>query len=141
MKKQVTYEMITPVLIQFEKLEWVHPEIENVLKWEIDGINPGKWSYDGLTRIYIENDKKQHAYLVVLSKDLEDDKIPMLHVLMQLEVLLFDDTWMPGEKQFCFTKFGKVLHKSFGYGKGTHITFASPDVGIQNKNGAYSWSS
>jgi hypothetical protein len=134
-------EPIEPVMIHFENEEWVHPNIQELLNWEIDGFNPGKWSYEDLTRIYIENDKNQIATLVVLSKELYDDKISMDELKMMTQVTLLEDVWMPGSKQFCFTKFGKKLSKAFGQNK-MKITFVSPDVGVnEKKDGTYSWSS
>lgn len=134
------FEMIEPVLIQFGDCKWVHPEINNILDWEIDGINKGKWAYDKLTRVYLKNNKGQMAYLVILSEDLENNKIHKKELLMQLEVILFEDVWFPGNNQFCFTEFGKNLSEAFCHSNPA-ITFISPDVGIQDDNGSYSWSS
>ena len=83
-------EPIEPVMIYFDNEEWVHPNIQELLLWEIDGFNPGKWSYEDLARIYIENDKKQIATLVVLSKELYDDKISIDELKMMTEVTLFE---------------------------------------------------
>ena len=58
------YELMTPILIDFDNNTWIHPDIEDLLEWEINGINLGKWSYNKLTRVYIENDKKQTVYMV-----------------------------------------------------------------------------
>ena len=133
-------ELIEPVLIQFNDTNWVHPEIEDLLEWEIDGTNPGKWSYNGLTRVYIENDKNQIARIVVQSKELKEGKTSMQDLQMLLETTLFEDVWMPGGDQFCFSKLGKMLSKTFS-SETTKITFVSPDVGISNDDGEYSWSS
>lgn len=134
-------EQIEPIMIQFGNEEWVHPDIQEMLIWEIDGFNPGKWSYEGLTRMYIENDKKEMATLVLSSKELNEGKTSLNELRMMTEVTLFDDVWMPGNKQFCFTKFGKKIYNAFGQNK-MKITFVSPDVGInEHKDGTYSWSS
>ena len=134
------YELMTPILIDFDNNTWIHPDIEDLLEWEINGINLGKWSYNKLTRVYIENDKKQTVYMVVLSEELENGNIPLDELQMQLEVALFEDVWSPGGEQFCFSNFGDKLSKTFGYGN-TKITFVSPDVGVEDVSGKYSWSS
>lgn len=140
MKATKLYEIVTPVLMQIEEEQWVHPDIESILEWEVDVFNPGKWAYDGLTRVYIKNDEGKAAHLVVFSKDLKEGLVPLDELKAQLEVTLFEDVWSPGGEQFCFTPFGKMMSKALRCNI-AEISFASPDVGIEDDSGEYSWSS
>lgn len=137
MKSTGSTDFLEPVMIDVGAERWVNPEIKELLDWETNGANEGKWSYNGLTRISIENSKKKIAYLVVYSRDLEDGKISFEELEMMLFVSLFEDVWSPGGEQFCFSKFGKRLSKSFQ--KSIRITFVSPDIGIEDSDGVYEW--
>jgi hypothetical protein len=127
-----------PVLIDFSGQHWQHPDIAEMLNWETDGTNIGKWSYDHLYRVYFENNNKETAYIVIHWPDKEWKDISLDELADVLPVVLFEDVWCPGGKQFCFTKLGKELSDKFF---NSYITFASPDVGIEDVQGDYSWSS
>jgi hypothetical protein len=127
-----------PVLIDFDQQHWHHPDIEDLLTWKVDGINPGRWSYDYLYRVYLETAQKESAYIVVHWPDVEWEDFRRQDLADIIPVILFDDVWMPGGEQFCFTDLGRKLSKKFN---GSAITFMSPDVGIEADEIGYNWSS
>lgn len=127
-----------PVLIDFADQHWHHPEIRSLLTWEVDGINPGTWSYDHLYRVYMENPDGELASVVMHWPGVSWQTVRKSTLTEILPVVLFEDVWMPGGEQFCFGDFGQELALRFC----DHvITFVSPDVGIQSDDTGYHWSS
>jgi hypothetical protein len=127
-----------PVLIDFADQHWHHPDIESLLTWEVDGINPGRWSYDHLYRVYLENPDGKIASVVVHWPEVSWEDIAKSELTELLPVVLFEDVWMPGGEQFCFTDIGQDLSRRFFDHR---ITFISPDVGIESDESGYHWSS
>jgi hypothetical protein len=127
-----------PVVIDFDQQHWHHPNIESMLSWEVNGHNPGQWSYDNLYRIYLENAQKQTACIVIYWPGVPWEDVVEQDLGNIIPVILFEDVWMPGVEQFCFTDAGQKLFEKFGE---SAITFSSPDVGIQAIDGEYHWSS
>jgi hypothetical protein len=150
----------TPLLIQYKNKEWCHPEIEQLAQFNDTCDNVGTWD-ENVHRVIITNDKtsdiacvivkskfldwywEQHTYnddndsMVTPFTTFEEEKIKD-HLATTIEITLLEDTWMPGGKQFCFTRFGKHLGKVFNCG--WHFTF-SPDVGLEKQEiGCYSYS-
>jgi hypothetical protein len=127
-----------PVLIDFADQHWHHPEIRSMLTWEVNGINPGTWSYDDLYRAYMENPDGRLASVVMHWPGVDWHTVSKSALTEILPVVLFEDVWMPGGEQFCFTDLGQKLCRSF---LDHRITFVSPDVGIQADETGYHWSS
>jgi hypothetical protein len=127
-----------PVLIDFADQHWHHPDIESLLTWEVDGINPGRWSYDHLYRVYLETADRKIAHVVVHWPEVRQGNISESEFTEILPVVLFEDVWMPGGEQFCFTDFGQELSRRFFNHR---ITFVSPDVGIESDESGYQWNS
>ena len=127
-------EMIEPVIIWLGDDHWVHPDIKTVVAWDQHKIEDGS-VLDGLTRVWIENNDKTSAQLVIYSQSLEDGKISLADLRMLLEVTLFEDVWMPGGEQFCFTEFGQKMYSAFG--DEMTISYASPDVSVWEVDGEY----
>jgi hypothetical protein len=127
-----------PVLIDFDQQHWHHPNIEDLLTWEVNGHNQGRWSYDYLYRVYLETSQKESVYIVVHWPDVEWEDFRQQDLANIIPVILFDDVWMPGGEQFCFTDLGQKLSKKFSR---SAITFMSPDVGIEADESGYHWSS
>lgn len=124
-------ELIEIVLISTPKYEWVNPEIEDILEWEVKhpkDKNNGKWALKNLSRVVIKNDKKEKTCLLVYSEELKNNLMPEDELYSQLGMMLFDDVWSPGGEQFCWTEFGAII--SDMYGSSFEIAMISQEANI-----------
>lgn len=126
--------------------DWTNPEIENLVKFEIDGTNPGAWAYD-VHRIYIKFTGGSACYAVVKS-DLLDQYWDKVIEITEEDPFCKVNELPVREKR----KFRKVLKESITSKLGAinkdfetkrwRITMFSPDVGIsRDPDGTYDWSS
>lgn len=126
-----------PVMIDFDSQQWYHPEIDDLVAWEVNGVNAGTWSRSHLYRINLTNTQCDIAAVILYWPQAEWADIPHQDLNNLIPVILFEDVWMPGGQQFCFTEFGRALSQKF---MDSRITLVSPDVGIQKLSEGYSWS-
>ena len=135
--------MITPILIDFENDSWENPEIatEVFMKCSPSEINFG--CFDGnLVRIWINSDEHSAHIVATVSDKIYsslDEEFNADDFASWLFCVLFEDIWMPGGEQFCFTGFGKkleVFSKSFEFS-------VSPDICVHydGKESGWNWSS
>ena len=126
-----------PVMIDFDNKQWYHPNIDNLLIWQTNSMNPGTWSYGHLYRVNLTNLVGDIVAVILYWPEAEWKDVSKQDLDNLIPVILFEDVWTPGDQQFCFTEVGLALSKKF---LDSRITFVSPDVGIQKLDDGYSWS-